>query len=68
MGLECHMQLMILSLLKGMGSAVMHIKDVKSFLSLLLERRSQYYFEPDKSCQKLLKNEIEILCLLLEVS
>ncbi|KAF5456234.1 hypothetical protein F2P56_025737 [Juglans regia] len=59
-------KLMILSLLKGMGSAVMHIKDVKSFLSLLLERRSQYYFEPDKSCQKLLKNEIEILCLLLE--
>jgi U3 small nucleolar RNA-associated protein 10 len=58
---------MILSLLKGMGRAILHVKDVESFLSLLLERRTQYYFELDKSCQKLSKIEIEILCLLLEV-
>lgn len=59
---------MILSLLKGVGSAIMHVKDVESLLSSLLERRRQYYFELDKSCQKLSKIEIEILNLLLEVS
>lgn len=59
---------MILSLLKGVGIAIMHVKDVESLLSSLLERRRQYYFELDKSCQKLSKIEIEILNLLLEVS
>ncbi|KAB1204141.1 hypothetical protein CJ030_MR8G004038 [Morella rubra] len=59
-------KLMILSLLKGVGSAIMHVKDVESLLSSLLERRRQYYFELDKSCQKLSKIEIEILNLLLE--
>uniref|UniRef100_A0A2N9G8U6 Uncharacterized protein n=1 Tax=Fagus sylvatica TaxID=28930 RepID=A0A2N9G8U6_FAGSY len=58
--------LMILSLLKGIGSAIMHYKAVKSFLCSLLERRSKYYFELDKSYQKLSNTEIEILCLLLE--
>ena len=62
------LQLMILSLLKGIGSAIMHYKAVKSFLCSLLERRSKYYFELDKSYQKLSNTEIEILCLLLEVS
>ncbi|KAJ0099511.1 hypothetical protein Patl1_20742 [Pistacia atlantica] len=59
-------KLMILSLLKGLGSAIMHVKDVRSFLSLLLERRSQYFFELNKSSQRLSKIEIKILCLLLE--
>lgn len=59
-------KLMILSLLKGIGSAIMHYKAVKSFLCSLLERRSKYYFELDKSYQKLSNTEIEILCLLLE--
>lgn len=62
------MQLMILSLLKGIGSTIMVYKDVYSVLSLLLERRSRCYFDLDKSCQKLSKSEIEMLCLLLEVS
>lgn len=58
---------MILSLFKGMGRAILNVKDVESYLSLLLERRTQYYFELDKSSQKLSKIEIDILCLLLEV-
>lgn len=59
-------KLMILSLLKGLGSAILHVKDVRSFLSLLLERRSQHYIELHKSSPKLSENEIRILCLLLE--
>ncbi|XP_075648528.1 uncharacterized protein At3g06530 isoform X3 [Castanea sativa] len=60
-------KLMILSLLKGIGSTIMVYKDVYSVLSLLLERRSRCYFDLDKSCQKLSKSEIEMLCLLLEI-
>ncbi|KAL5745887.1 hypothetical protein ACOSP7_027033 [Xanthoceras sorbifolium] len=59
-------KLMILTLLKGLGNAILQLKDVRSFLSLLLERRSQYYFEPSQSSSKLSKTEIRILCLLLE--
>lgn len=59
---------MILSLLKGLGSAILHVKDVRSFLSLLLERRSQHYIELHSSSPKLSGNEIRILCLLLEVN
>ncbi|KAH9678610.1 hypothetical protein KPL71_025786 [Citrus sinensis] len=59
-------KLMILSLLKGLGSAILHVKDVRSFLSLLLERRSQHYIELHSSSPKLSGNEIRILCLLLE--
>ena len=59
---------MILSLLKGIGSTIMVYKDVYSVLSLLLERRSRFYSDLDKSCQKLSKSEIEMICLLLEVS
>lgn len=59
-------KLMILSLLKGVGSAILHVKDVRSFLSLLLERRSQHYIERYSSSPKLSENEIRILCLLLE--
>lgn len=59
---------MILSLLKGLGSAILHVKDVRSFLSLLLEKRSQHCLELNKSSQKLSRIEIRILCLLLEVN
>lgn len=61
-------QLMILSLLKGLGSAIMYVKDARSCLSVLLERRSQYCFELNRSSQKLSQIEIKILCLLLEVN
>ncbi|XP_044468232.1 uncharacterized protein At3g06530-like [Mangifera indica] len=59
-------KLMILSLLKGLGSAIMYVKDARSCLSVLLERRSQYCFELNRSSQKLSQIEIKILCLLLE--
>ena len=44
----------------------MYAKDVVSLLSELLERRHQYH-EKENSCRALSKNEVEILCLLLEV-
>ncbi|KAI9160506.1 hypothetical protein LWI28_008767 [Acer negundo] len=59
-------KLMILTLLKGLGIAFLQLKDVRSYLSLLLERRNQYYFEPSQSSSILSKTEIRILCLLLE--
>lgn len=61
-------QLMILSLLKGVGSGVMIVKDVELLLHALLKRRNQYHLGTDKSCQKLSDIEVEILSLLLEVS
>lgn len=64
----CLLQLMIISLLKGLGNAIMRVKDVESLLSRLLKRHSQYYSEVDKSSQKLSKTEVKILCLLLEVN
>ncbi|KAK9292213.1 hypothetical protein L1049_020175 [Liquidambar formosana] len=64
--LSAYGKLMILTLLKGMGNALMLVKDVEKLLSDLLRRRSQYHLKLDKSCQKLSKNEVEILCLLLE--
>lgn len=60
-------QLRILSLLKGVGSRVILVKDVKLLLTELLKRRQQYHLENDKSCMKLSNIEVEILCLLLEV-
>lgn len=60
-------KMMIISLLKGMGSALLHVKEAESLLSQLLKRRRQYYFEVDRSSQKLSKTEVKILCLLLEV-
>lgn len=60
-------QLRILSLLKGVGGQVMHVKDMESFLSELLRRCSQHHFELHEPYQKLSKIEVEILCLLLEV-
>ncbi|CAK9135113.1 unnamed protein product [Ilex paraguariensis] len=66
LGLSAHAKLMILSLLKGVGSKVMCIKGIESLLYELLMRRHQYHLGYDKSCHKLSKVEVEILCLLLE--
>ncbi|XP_065871790.1 uncharacterized protein At3g06530 [Euphorbia lathyris] len=60
-------KLMIISLLKGLGNAMLRLKDVEMYLAQLLERRKQLHFKGDKSIQKLSKTEIKILCLLLEI-
>ncbi|ONI24972.1 hypothetical protein PRUPE_2G273000 [Prunus persica] len=59
-------KLVILSLLRGMGNAIIHDREMKSFLSQLLGRRSQNYCELHVSSQNLSKIEVQILCLLLE--
>ncbi|KAK3026432.1 hypothetical protein RJ639_041444 [Escallonia herrerae] len=59
-------KLRILSLLRGLGSGVMLVRDVELLLSELLNRRDQYHLGHDKSCTKLATIEVEILCLLLE--
>ncbi|KAG4402850.1 hypothetical protein GLYMA_02G290200v4 [Glycine max] len=56
-------KLMILSLFKGIGNALMHIPEVGPLLSSFLE---QYYDELNKSCPKLSNTETQIVCLLLE--
>ncbi|XP_021905643.1 uncharacterized protein At3g06530 [Carica papaya] len=61
--LPAYGKLVVLSSLKGLGSAILCIEDVKSLLS----RRSQYYFEQNKSSQKLSETEVKILCTLLEI-
>ncbi|KAJ1389579.1 U3 small nucleolar RNA-associated protein 10 [Sesbania bispinosa] len=55
-------KLMILSLLKGIGNAIMQAK-VEPLLSHFMK---QYYDERDKSCQKFSNIETQIVCLLLE--
>ncbi|OMO94842.1 hypothetical protein CCACVL1_05773 [Corchorus capsularis] len=50
-------KLKVLSLLKGLGNAILHVKEVDSLLSLLLK----------KSSQELSEIEVRILCLLLEI-
>ncbi|XP_050225155.1 uncharacterized protein At3g06530 isoform X2 [Mercurialis annua] len=60
-------KLMIVSLLKGLGHAIICVKDVETLLDQLLKRRRQCNFEADKSIQKLSKSEVKILCLLLEL-
>ncbi|KAH1211465.1 Uncharacterized protein GmHk_14G039906 [Glycine max] len=57
-------KLMILSLFKGIGNALMHVPEVGPLLSSLLE---QYYDELKKSCPKLSNTETQIMCLLLEL-
>ncbi|KAL5569803.1 hypothetical protein UlMin_026378 [Ulmus minor] len=59
-------KLMILSLLKGVGSTFIHVEELESLLSELLGKRSHYYTELGICSQKLSNTEIEILCLLLE--
>ncbi|TKY57272.1 U3 small nucleolar RNA-associated protein 10 [Spatholobus suberectus] len=56
-------KLMILSLFKGIGNALMHVPEVGQLLSSFLE---QYYDELNKSCPKLSSTETQIMCLLLE--
>ncbi|KAJ4955279.1 hypothetical protein NE237_012062 [Protea cynaroides] len=60
-------KLMVLSLLKGVGTGMMNIECINLLLAELLERRSQYHFGVDKSSKKLSEIEVETLCLLLEV-
>ncbi|CAL1390897.1 unnamed protein product [Linum trigynum] len=61
-------KVMILSLLKGLGSKIMQIRDSEELLSQLLKRRRQYYLEGNQSCQNFCESELKILCLLLEIS
>ncbi|XP_052736877.1 uncharacterized protein At3g06530 isoform X2 [Vigna angularis] len=56
-------KLMILSLFKGIGNALMHVPEVGSLLFTFL---MQYYEKLSLSCPKLSDNEIQITCLLLE--
>ncbi|XP_014504568.1 uncharacterized protein At3g06530 isoform X1 [Vigna radiata var. radiata] len=56
-------KLMILSLFKGIGNALMHVPEVGSLLFTFL---MQYYEKLSLSCPKLSDNEIKITCLLLE--
>ncbi|XP_061353134.1 uncharacterized protein At3g06530 [Gastrolobium bilobum] len=56
-------KLMILSLLKGIGNVIMHVKNVGPLLSSFME---QYYKKLERSRQKLSNIEIQIMCLLLE--
>ncbi|CAN1813503.1 Uncharacterized protein At3g06530 [Linum perenne] len=65
--MSCFWQMMILSSLKGLGNMIMHNKGAEELLVQLLERRRQFYMEGNQSSKKLLKSEIKILCLLLEL-
>uniref|UniRef100_A0A7N0TKI1 BP28 C-terminal domain-containing protein n=2 Tax=Kalanchoe fedtschenkoi TaxID=63787 RepID=A0A7N0TKI1_KALFE len=56
----------ILSLLRGMGNAVMLVKGVDCLLSDLLKRRAEHHLKLNRSFEKLSEIEINILCLLLE--
>ncbi|MBA0790029.1 hypothetical protein Gohar_014701, partial [Gossypium harknessii] len=60
-------KLKVLSLLKGLGNAILHVKEIEALLSLLLRKRSQCYFDLENSSLKLSEAEIMILCLLLEM-
>ncbi|XP_021285623.1 uncharacterized protein At3g06530 isoform X2 [Herrania umbratica] len=60
-------KLKVLSLLKGLGNTILHVKEVESLLSLLLRKHSQYHLDLEKSSPKLSEIEIRILCLLLEI-
>lgn len=59
-------KLMVLSVLKGVGSILFEAEDVKSLFFELLDRRDHYQNQHD-SKQFLSTHEIHILCLLLEV-
>ncbi|KAJ8511645.1 hypothetical protein OPV22_002079 [Ensete ventricosum] len=68
-GLKCssYGKLKILSLLSGMGTMLLNVQGVKSLLIELVERHNRCNGELDKVHQKLSKNEIQVLCLLLEI-
>lgn len=59
-------KLVILSLLKGLGTGIFCVKEVESLLTELLGRRRDYHIRHEKTCNKLSHVEVEILCLLLE--
>lgn len=64
--LSAYGKLMLLSLLKGVGSGVMLVKEVKLLLNELLNRRHQFHLGNDQFCKKLSKIEVDTMCLLLE--
>ncbi|KAF2935198.1 hypothetical protein DAI22_04g215400 [Oryza sativa Japonica Group] len=66
MKLSSYGKFMILSILKGVGSILFDVEDVKSLLFDLLDRRNQYQ-SGCESRQIMSTHEIQILCLLLEV-
>lgn len=59
-------KLVILSLLKGLGTGLFRVKEVESLLTELLGRRRNYHIRHEKTFHKLSQTEVEILCLLLE--
>ncbi|KAK4787741.1 hypothetical protein SAY86_011574 [Trapa natans] len=64
--LSSYGKLMIFSLVKGIGNALVHVQAVELLLSSLMNRREQCYFKMDGKFQGLSKYEVDILCLLLE--
>ncbi|XP_052184980.1 uncharacterized protein At3g06530 [Diospyros lotus] len=66
LNLSAHPKLIILSLLKGLGSGIVNFRGFNLLLSELLERRHQYHLSHEKSCCKLSKIDVDILCVLLE--
>ncbi|KAF0894489.1 hypothetical protein E2562_039200 [Oryza meyeriana var. granulata] len=66
MKLSSYGKFTVLSVLKGVGSILFDVEDVKSLFSDLLDRLNQYQ-SGHESRQILSTHEIQILCLLLEV-
>ncbi|GAB4854073.1 hypothetical protein Ancab_022655 [Ancistrocladus abbreviatus] len=65
--LPAYAKLRILSLIKNVGGAIFHVKDIEMLLSELLQRRHGFHFGFDRSCQGLSNIDVDILCLLLEI-
>ncbi|KAL1211858.1 hypothetical protein V5N11_023843 [Cardamine amara subsp. amara] len=65
--LPAYGKLRVLSLLKDLGVMLMDDENVK-LLSQLLDKRSQYFFNLDKTSQPISETEVDLLCLLLECS
>ncbi|XP_010441584.1 PREDICTED: uncharacterized protein At3g06530-like isoform X2 [Camelina sativa] len=65
--LPAYGKLRVLSLLKNLGSMLLHEENVK-LLTQLLDKRSQYYIKLDKTSQPISDTEVDLLCLLLECS
>ncbi|XP_074344039.1 uncharacterized protein LOC141683235 [Apium graveolens] len=60
-------ELMLLSLLKGVGSEVMLVEEVELLLNELLNHHHQFHLGNDQLCMKLSKIEVDTMCLLPEV-
>ncbi|KAL5216795.1 hypothetical protein ABZP36_008196 [Zizania latifolia] len=67
MELASYGKFMVLSVLKGVGSILLDVEDVKSLFIDLLDRRNQYQSRHDFRQKILSTHEVQILCLLLEV-